>query len=450
VDRTEIEADARARARRREELTRRPALEAEVAELESRAGALRRLLARLAGSRFAGLLAGDRSLTSKADVGVAREAARLRQERFRLSRQRRVLGGKDAGAGEHTRRAARSWGPPLGEGGLSFCIRVAGSDWATAERGGDLALASSLARALGERGHLALVQLDQEADDPLAAGLDVLIALRGRPTRAPSRDRLNLCWLISHPEEIGVAELNRYDRVLVASTGYAATLADDLTVPVEPLLQFTDSRLFHPVPSVNPGYDVLFVGNWRGQFRQIVWDARLADRTPALYGEGWNLMLPQHAVAAHVPHGRLRDLYSSCKVLLVDHWEDMRRHGFVSNKIFDALACGAVVIADQNPGLAETVPGGVETYSSPTELRAKIDRYLADPSARERIARRGREIVLAEHTVDHRAEQLIAIASAALRECERPELKRPRERGAPAGDASAAAAARRAAGADEA
>lgn len=338
----------------------------------------------------------------------------------------------------------------------AFCIRVASRDWEAADRGGDAALARSLAKALGERGHQALLQVDSEAGDPAADCLDVLLVLRGRRAGEPTPGRINLIWQISHPEETEAAELNRYDRVLVASTRHAEQLRGMVRPPVESLLQFTDPEVFHPVPTSRPMHDVAFAGNWRGEFRRIVWDALEAGHPPALYGRGWNLLAPEHAVAEHVPHEELNCLYSSCKVLLCDHWDDMRCHGFVSNRVFDALACGAFVIADDNPALAEELPGAVETYSTPAELGAKLERYLGDPEERERIARHGRAMVLADHTVERRAEQLLAIAAASARDCDRPTIGHLRERGgdcwsgAPAGDASAAAGARREAGAGRA
>jgi Glycosyl transferases group 1 len=359
-------------------------------------------------------------------------------------------------AGLAERLAAGGGAPALAEAlrasarAPSFCIRIASRDWEAANSGGDAALARSLARALGERGHQALLQVDAEAGDPVANSLDVLLVLRGRRAGEPTPGRINLLWQISHPEEAEAAELDRYDRVLVASTQRAEELRGEVRPPVEPLLQFTDPALFHPVTPAEPLRDVVFVGNWRGEFRRIVWDALQAGHPPALYGRGWDLLAPEHAVAEHVPHAELARLYASCKVLLCDHWEDMRRHGFLANRIFDALACGAFVIADDNPALAEVLPGAVETYSTPAELGAKIERYLGDPAERERIARRGREMALADHTVERRAEQLLAIASATARACRRPETARLRERGGPAGGASAAAAAQRGTGAESA
>jgi hypothetical protein len=437
-----IEARARAETLVRDELARRGPLRREVAALEAAAGRARRLAAALAGGWLWGLLAGDWRI---GDVGrrsaTERRGAGLRRERFRLMRRRRALergpreplravaararraAGGTAGNGRKGRRAsARSGGSPPGGHRPGFCIRVAARDWEAAERGGDAALARSLARALGERGQRALVQVEADAEDAAGEGFDVLLALRGRPLPAPDPSRLNLIWLISHPEEASVAELNRYDRVLVASRSHAERLREQIEPPVEPLLQFTDPALFHPAPDAAAKHELAFVGNWRGVYRRIVWDAIEAGRPPALYGEGWDLLAPEHAVAERVPHAELGRLYSSCEILLCDHWDDMRRHGFVSNRVFDALACGTFVLADDNPALAAELPGAVPTYSSPDELGELIDRYLADPEARRKMVERGRALVLAEHTAERRAEQLIAIVAATARECSRPEL----------------------------
>jgi len=428
VDRREIEARARAEALVRDELSRREPLRREVAALEARAGPGRRLAAALAGSRLWSLLAGDRRMSGRRGTGVERRGAELRRERFRLMRRRRVLERRGPGARPRSgRRQTRRAAPRADGHGLAFCIRIAARDWEAAERGGDAALARSLARTLGERGHRAVVQVEADTEDGAGEGLDVLLALRGRPLPEPDPGRLNLIWLISHPEEASVEELNCYDRVLVASRSHAERLREEVEPPVEPLLQFTDPALFHPAPDAAPRHELAFVGNWRGVYRRIVWDAIEAGRPPALYGEGWDLLAPEHAVAERVPHAELGRLYSSCEILLCDHWDDMRRHGFVSNRVFDALACGTFVLADDNPALAEELPGAVPTYSSADELGELIERYLGDPQARQRMIERGRALVLAEHTAERRAEQLSAIAATTARECLRPELAHLRE-----------------------
>jgi len=395
----------------RDELVRREELEAEIAELEQGAGWARRTAAAIVGSGAAALLAKHRPKHGPDASEAERRGVEMRRKRFRLARRKRVLeGGHGAPRGATMPEAAS------GEVGRapSFLIRVAGRDWESARRGGDIRLALSLAAALRGRGHRADIQLTR-ADAPEGAEdrFDVILTVRGRHGGEPASGSLNLLWLISHPDEVDAAELSRYDRVLVASRRYARELAPTVDVPVEPLLQFTDPRLFEPRPDTGPAYDVLFVGNWRGEFRRIVWDAIQIGHPPALYGRGWDLLAPEHAVAEHVPHSDLAQLYSSCKVLLCDHWDDMRRHGFVSNRVFDALACETFVLCDANPALEEVLPGAVDIYADQADLREKLGRYLADHEERARMARRGREIVLARHTAERRAEELLEITATA-------------------------------------
>ncbi|MGH9230272.1 MAG: glycosyltransferase family protein, partial [Acidimicrobiales bacterium] len=85
----------------------------------------------------------------------------------------------------------------------------------------------------------------------------------------------------------------------------------------------------------------------------------------------------------------------------------MRAWGFVSNRLFDVLACGTPVISDPVEGMDELFDGAVVEYHTSDELRALVDDVLADPEGARQRAEGGRRIVLAHHTFDHRARQLI-------------------------------------------
>ena len=297
----------------------------------------------------------------------------------------------------------------------SFCIRIGARDWAAANGGGDAPLARSLARALGRSGHQALIQVGDEAGSHAGLCLDVLLTLRGRAPAEPTPGRLNLLWLISHPSEVEPDELNRYDRILVASRRYAERLRHDVRPPVEPLLQFTDPDVFYPDPHPSLRHTIAFVGNSRSVLRRIVWDALATGQPLALYGRGWERIAAEHVVAEHVPHADLRRVYSSTDVLLCDHWDDMREHGFIANRIFDALACGAFVISDDNPAIAAELPGAVTTYASVEDLCEKLGRWLSDTSRRTRVAANGRSQVLKRHTAERRSQELLTATRAASR-----------------------------------
>ena len=84
----------------------------------------------------------------------------------------------------------------------------------------------------------------------------------------------------------------------------------------------------------------------------------------------------------------------------------MREHGFVSNRLFDTLACGTPVISDDVPEIAEIFGDVVGTYHDPAELRALVEATLADRVRGARACRAaGGELVRRHHTFEQRAAQ---------------------------------------------
>ena len=99
----------------------------------------------------------------------------------------------------------------------------------------------------------------------------------------------------------------------------------------------------------------------------MVRDLLPTDRELALYGEGWDPLAPEHARGRHVGTDELRRLYSSADVVLNDHWPDMAERGYLSNRLFDALACEAFVISDAAATLEAELPGAVVVYREPAD-----------------------------------------------------------------------------------
>jgi spore maturation protein CgeB len=83
----------------------------------------------------------------------------------------------------------------------------------------------------------------------------------------------------------------------------------------------------------------------------------------------------------------------------------MRTNGFLANRLFDVLASGGVVLSDDVTGLTDVFGDLIHSYSDAHELESQLRILLADPSLRRRLSAEGRQIVLAEHTLDHRARQ---------------------------------------------
>jgi spore maturation protein CgeB len=159
-----------------------------------------------------------------------------------------------------------------------------------------------------------------------------------------------------------------------------------------------------------PAHDLLFVGNSRRVDRWMPMTCAARGLPVTVYGQDWEGRLPPEAIGGrHVPNGRLGAYYRAAKVVLNDHWPDMARRGFVSNRIFDAGLCGALVVSDRFEG-AEIFFGSVVTCRGEADLEAQLRFFLGNAPARRALAGRLRRIVLAQHTFDHRAHELVRVA----------------------------------------
>lgn len=280
-----------------------------------------------------------------------------------------------------------------------------------AARWGDWHLAEALARSLRGRGVDARVQTRDRVDALAARSCDLHLVLHGlAPVRRTPGQR-HVLWVISHPETLEAAECDAADLVLVASPRFAAHLRSCTSTPVEVLLQATDPDRFRPQPpSPEHHHEVTIVAKTRDVLRPVVADAVAAGFRPAIYGSGWrDLVDPSLVVADHVDNASLAAVYSSAGVVLNDHWDTMRAWGFVSNRIFDVLACGTPVISDDLDEIHDLFGDAVPTYRTSDELGDLVRRSLDDPAGARARAAAGRAIVLAHHTFDQRATELMEI-----------------------------------------
>lgn len=284
---------------------------------------------------------------------------------------------------------------------------------------GDYHFAVSLKNALESLGHPTRLDMFDEWYRHDFTRDDLVVVIRGNRRYYPLGAHINMIWNISNPGIMNPSEFSEYDHVFVASTRFAEKMKSLVRKPVEALLQCTDPSLFYPEtdPDPNFGAGVLFVGNTRGVRRKALEYALKKEIAVDVYGKGWQEYLPaEYIKGSFIENHELRKYYSNCKILLNDHWDDMAESGFVSNRIFDALACGAVILTDRVNDFGEELAGGVNFYDSAGELAEQI-RYIRDhySEARARASRAGK-IVLERHTFLCRAERIIGAARKAHRE----------------------------------
>ncbi len=293
---------------------------------------------------------------------------------------------------------------------LRLVLTVACPTAKVAPRWGDWHFAEAMAGSLRRAGHAVGVQPLGRADAPAGWVADVHLVLRGLAPVPRAAGQRHVLWVISHPESITTSECDDADLVVVASARFADALRQRTSTPVEVLLQATDHRRFRPIPVMREyAHPITVVARTRDVLRPMVADALAVGLRPAIYGSGWRGVVDEALVVAdHVANEELPAVYASAGVVLNDHWDTMRTWGFVSNRLFDVLACGTPVVSDHLPEVDELFAGAVPTYRTPDELGEAVREALDDPVAARARSELGRQAVLAHHTFDHRAAQLLA------------------------------------------
>lgn len=297
----------------------------------------------------------------------------------------------------------------------SIAIKIACPSEAVREEWGDYHFANSLSQAFARLGCEARI-------DYLLSGsraqsdCDVDLVLRGLERFEPVVRRPAILWVISHPQLVATDELREYADVFVASDRLASRWSAQTDSTIHTLLQCTDRTLFYPDP-VNPPRNgtILFVGNSRNVFRPAVHATIAAGLDPVIYGTRWESLIdPRHIKDTVIPNAAVADLYRSAGVVLNDHWPDMVETGILSNRVFDALACGAPVVSDEMPDLPEGFGDFVDQFGPDRPIQQAIARALHETPGRQAARRSFAETIRRDHSFDRRAEIILASARSVL------------------------------------
>ncbi|MCE3602894.1 glycosyltransferase [Massilia sp. P8910] len=294
---------------------------------------------------------------------------------------------------------------------LRFAIKIGVPSVKEREQWGDYHFALGIKRALERRGHVARIDILPDWYGGLCASDDVVIVLRGLSQYQPQPTTINLAWLISHPDEVTVTELQQYHHVFVASDSFAAWLGERMGDQVSPLLQCTDPALFYPERDAELEVpEVIFVGNSRGQLREVVQYALAGGVDFKVYGGLWEGILPPHQVPqTYIANARLRHYYSGARVVLNDHWSDMRSQGFLSNRLFDAGACGATIVTDEMQACRALFGDALHYYSTPQNLAAEVAGLRGAGTRPDQAGERLRELIVNHHTFQHRVDAILQV-----------------------------------------
>lgn len=182
--------------------------------------------------------------------------------------------------------------------------------------------------------------------------------------------------------------------VFISASKYWANKMAKLGYESYYLPQFTNPHKFYYDYDERLKSEVLFVGNFHFYRKGLIWAIKQGAPI-TIYGDYYPNGMTK---GKYVDNRILRKYYSSAKIVLNDAMDTMKHYGFVSNRIFDATACGALVISDYMPEIKEIYGDSIPMYKDEKELLKLINYYLQHDDERQRLAKKAQQITLKNYT----------------------------------------------------
>ena len=201
-------------------------------------------------------------------------------------------------------------------------------------------------------------------------------------------------------------ELWDYDLIAVASPKYQKEI-EKLGIKTIFTPQFTNPEKFFYEFDETKAHDILFVGRPGYERISAKW-AIESGFDVALYGNGWQDKAPiEFFKGDYIDNEELHKYYASSKIVLNDTRGDMKKAGFISNRVFDVTASGGFLISDYMEEIEQFYGDSIPMFKTKEELKELIDYYLAHPDERIKKAKKAQEITLKYFTNKVVAETII-------------------------------------------
>jgi spore maturation protein CgeB len=236
---------------------------------------------------------------------------------------------------------------------------------------------------------------------------------------------------------IGPRKLADFDLVLSYTGGAVLTaLREQLGARrVAPLFGSVDTHVHHPATQ-RPAYvaDLSYLGTYAPDRQSLLEGLfiEVARRSPeqrfVVGGSKYPIDFPWQKniwYVQHVPPSAHAAFFCSSTLTLNITRGAMARMGYCpSGRLFEAAACGVAMVSDEWAGLDTFFQPGSEILVA-RDTADVIAAMQLSKAELARIARAGRERVLASHTAAHRALELESIFESALTSERLPGVRRP-------------------------
>jgi spore maturation protein CgeB len=194
------------------------------------------------------------------------------------------------------------------------------------------------------------------------------------------------------------------------------TFADQTTSFIEALnitLEVNKAGSPENLPGMLQELELFIKGKERANFMRTIDTESIHVFGNAVGDKGWEDFINEEKLAhvkchRSVPFNQALAIMKKSKIILNS---SIKNKNGAHERIFSALASGAIVITSDNSFLRETYPdgNGIIFFQNDRmeQINREIHKYLSDEPKRQNIAQAGRKIVLEHHTWDQRAKTLL-------------------------------------------
>lgn len=284
---------------------------------------------------------------------------------------------------------------------------------------GDLYVGLGLARGLSRAGWGVSLWPTERMTEPTPSDIDVAIVMVESFVPGLVHESTHVvAWVRNWADEwAALPYLDQFTQIWCSSSISAGRIGEVFDGPIHVVPLGTDVELFHPREVERAG-EVVTTANYWGVPRGLTAALEaLSSRARVTWFGANSRHLQFDATLDHrdsIDYFSLPWVYSSWVVVVDDVIEAAAAYGNQNSRLYDALACGALVVTNEARGLEELGLGAVPVYERPDDLVRIVEGALEDPAGTRALVERLGAIVRERHTYDARAKTVGEHLEAAI------------------------------------